>query len=161
METDKPASKPETSVEPLPLKMSPPRHTPRTASASPGVLHLGKVNRESCAEVEAMRIIIPRAAIIRSPRVGAHADNKGDDRGSGSPHHCEDRPPSPFAEPQDYKSMAEKLQNSERRLLQDKEGLSNQLRVQTEVVFRHFRCSITLFTFFLKFCLELDFFILC
>jgi hypothetical protein len=27
----------------------------------------------------------------------------------------------------------EKLRNSERRLLQDKEGLSNQLRVQTEV----------------------------
>lgn len=135
METDKPTLKPETSVELLPLKASPPRQSPRTAPASPGVLHLGKVNRESCAEVEAVRIVVPRAAIIRSARAGAHPDSKTDERGSGSPHHGEDRPPSPPSEPQDYKSIVEKLQNSERRLLQDKEGLSNQLRVQTEVTF--------------------------
>ncbi|KAK3530162.1 hypothetical protein QTP86_017738, partial [Hemibagrus guttatus] len=132
METDKPMLKPEMSVEPLPLKVSPARQSPRTAPASPGVLHLGKVNRESCAEVEAVRIVVPRAAIIRSARAGAHADSKTDERGSGSPHHSEDRPPSPPSEPQDYKSVVEKLQNSERRLLQDKDGLSNQLRVQTE-----------------------------
>ncbi|KAK3511007.1 hypothetical protein QTP70_029014 [Hemibagrus guttatus] len=133
METDKPMLKPEMSVEPLPLKVSPARQSPRTAPASPGVLHLGKVNRESCAEVEAVRIVVPRAAIIRSARAGAHADSKTDERGSGSPHHGEDRPPSPPSEPQDYKSVVEKLQNSECRLLQDKEGLLNQLRVQTEV----------------------------
>lgn len=34
---------------------------------------------------------------------------------------------------EDWRGQLEKLQNSERRLLQDKEGLSNQLRVQTEV----------------------------
>ncbi|MCJ8747825.1 hypothetical protein PDJAM_G00157860 [Pangasius djambal] len=133
METAKPALSPETSVETLPVKVSPPRQCPRTAPASPGVLHLGKVNRESCAEVEAVRIVVPLAAIVRSVRAGAHADSKTDERGSGSPHHGEDRPPSPSSEPQDYKSVVEKLQNSERRLLQDKEGLSNQLRVQTEV----------------------------
>lgn len=115
------------------LKVSPPRQSPRTAPASPGVLHLGKVSRDSCAEVEAVRIVVPRAAIVRSARAGTHADTKTDERGSGSPHHGEDRPPSPSSETQDYKSLVEKLQNSERRLLQDKEGLSNQLRVQTEV----------------------------
>lgn len=133
METAKPAPGPETSVESLPLKVSPPRQCPRSAPASPGVLHLGKVNRESCAEVEAVRIFVPRAAIVRSARAGAHADSRPDERGSGSPQHGEERPPSPPTEPQDYRSVVEKLQNSERRLLQDKEGLSNQLRVQTEV----------------------------
>ncbi|TSK17807.1 Golgin-45 [Bagarius yarrelli] len=133
METDKPALNPETTVLNLPVKSSPPRQSPRTAPVSPGVLHLGKVNRESCAEVEAVRIVVPRAAITRSARAGTHSDSKTDERGSGSPQHCEDRPPSPSSELQDYKSVVEKLQNSERRLLQDKEGLSNQLRVQTEV----------------------------
>lgn len=137
METAKPAPSLEMSVETLPLKISLPRQCPRTALVSPGVLHLGKVSRDSCTEVEAVRIIVPRAAIIRSVRAGAHADSKTDERGSGSPHHGEDRPPSPSSEPQDYKSVVEKLQNSERRLLQDKEGLSNQLRVQTEVRPRH------------------------
>lgn len=134
METAKPALSPEMTVETLPLKVSPPRQCPRTAPASPGVLHLGKVNRESCAEVEAVRIVVPRAAIVRSARAGARTDSRTDERRSVSPHHDEDpRPPSPPSEPQDYKSVVEKLQNSERRLLQDKEGLSNQLRVQTEV----------------------------
>ncbi|XP_027012009.2 golgin-45 [Tachysurus fulvidraco] len=133
MEMDKIVLKPETSVEPLTVKASPPRQSPRTAQTSPGVLHLGKVNRDSCTEVEAVRIVVPRAAIVRSARAVAHADSKTDERGSGSPYHGDDRPPSPSSEPQDYKSVVEKLQNSERRLLQDKEGLSNQLRVQTEV----------------------------
>ncbi|XP_060716011.1 golgin-45 [Tachysurus vachellii] len=133
MEMDKIVLKAETSVEPLTLKASPPRQSPRTAQTSPGVLHLGKVNRESCTEVEAVRIVVPRAAIVRSARAVVHADSKTDERGSGSPYHGDDRPPSPSSEPQDFKSVVEKLQNSERRLLQDKEGLSNQLRVQTEV----------------------------
>ncbi|KAF7689673.1 golgin-45 isoform X2 [Silurus meridionalis] len=134
MEMAKPAASLEKSVETLSLKASPPRQSPRPAPASPGVLHLGKVNRDSCAEVEAVRIVVPRAAIVRSTRApGIHADSKSDERGSGSPHHADDRPPSPSPEPLDYKSIVEKLQNSERRLLQDKEGLSNQLRVQTEV----------------------------
>ncbi|XP_062865798.1 golgin-45 [Trichomycterus rosablanca] len=132
METAKPAATKEISLEPLTVKASPPRQSPRAAPASPGVLHLGKVNKESCAELEAVRIVVPRTAIIRSTRVVGHAENKAGEK--GSPHHgAEDRPPSPPSEPQDYKSIVEKLQNTERRLLQDKEGLSNQLHVQTEV----------------------------
>ncbi|XP_017557371.1 golgin-45 [Pygocentrus nattereri] len=134
METDKPVVAPEISVETpvlkVPSKQHPVLKTAPASPHSPGVLHLGKVNREACTEVEAVRIVVPRAAISRSGRVGAH-ENKGDDR--ASPQHGEDQPPSPSPEPQDYRSALEKLQNSERRLLQDKEGLSNQLRVQTEV----------------------------
>ncbi|XP_072513830.1 golgin-45 [Salminus brasiliensis] len=135
METDKPVVAPEISAETPSLKVASPKQFPKTAPASPGVhspgvLHLGKVNRDACTEVEAVRIVVPRAAISRSGRVGAH-ETKGDER--GSPHHGEDQPPSPSPEQQDYRTALEKLQNSERRLLQDKEGLSNQLRVQTEV----------------------------
>ncbi|XP_076839492.1 golgin-45 [Brachyhypopomus gauderio] len=132
METDKPVVAPETSVDVPTLKASPPKQCPRHAPPSvrsPGVLHLGKVSQDVCAEVEAVRIVVPRAAIIRSGRVAPHTD------GRASPSRGEERPhsPSPSPEPHDCRSALEKLQNSERRLLQDKEGLSNQLRVQTEV----------------------------
>lgn len=115
METDKPPVAPELSAEAPLLKMKP---SPR---ASVGVLHLGKVSRDTCMELEAVRIVVPRAAISRSLRPGPHAEDRG------SPQH-RDEP-----EPLDYRSALHKLQNSERRLLQDNEGLSNQLRVQTEV----------------------------
>ncbi|RXN16609.1 golgin-45 [Labeo rohita] len=129
METDKPPVASELSTEAPPLKMGTPKNSPRAAltAQSPGVLHLGKVSRDACTEVEAVRIVVPRAAITRSARVGLHIEDRG------SPQHGDERPPSPSAEPLDYKSALDKLQNSERRLLQDKEGLSNQLRVQTEV----------------------------
>lgn len=103
-------------------------HPAPTAAPQPlGVLHLGKVSREACTEVEAMRIVVPRAAISRTSRAGlvegkAEAGQQAEDQGF---------PPLPVGE--DWKVQLEKLQNSERRLLQDKEGLSNQLRVQTEV----------------------------
>lgn len=123
METDKPPVAPELSAEAPLLKMlGSPKPSPRV---SVGVLHLGKVSRDTCMELEAVRILVPRAAITRSPRPGPHAEDRG------SPQHRDERPPSP--EPLDYRSALDKLQNSERRLLQDKEGLSNQLRVQTEV----------------------------
>lgn len=130
METDKPPGAPELSAEPPLLKMGTPKHSPRAVPAavqSPGVLHLGKVSRDACIEVDAVRIVVPRAAISRSAHVGLLAEDRG------SPQHGDERPPSPSSEPLDYRSALEKLQNSERRLLQDKEGLSNQLRVQTEV----------------------------
>lgn len=119
METDEPPVAPELSVEAPLLKMGSPKPSPR---APVGVLHLGKVSRDACAdsEVEAVRIVAPWTAISRSP--GPQAMQHGDE--------C---PPSPSAEPLDYRSALDKLQNSERRLLQDTEGLSNQLRVQTEV----------------------------
>lgn len=132
METSKPPASKEISLGPVSVKASPPRQPPRAAPASPGVLHLGKVNKESCTELEAVRIVVPRTAIVRSCRVAGHTDNKTDEK--GSPHHgVDERPPYPPSEPPDYKSLVEKLQNAERRLLQDKEGLSNQLHVQTEV----------------------------
>lgn len=123
METYKPPVAPELSVEAPLLKLASPKRSPR--AAAPGVLHLGKVSRDACTELEAVRIVVPRSAISRSARAAPHAEDRG------SPQHGDERPPSP--EPLDYRSALEKLQNSERRLLQDKEGLSNQLRVQTEV----------------------------
>lgn len=117
METDEPPVAPELSVEAPLLKMGSPKPSP---SPSVGVLHLGKVSRDACAELEAVRIMAPRTAISRSP-------------GPLATQHGDERPPSPSAEPLDYRSALDKLQNSERRLLQDTEGLSNQLRVQTEV----------------------------
>uniref|UniRef100_A0A674BUW4 Basic leucine zipper nuclear factor 1 n=1 Tax=Salmo trutta TaxID=8032 RepID=A0A674BUW4_SALTR len=98
-----------------------PRASPRdiaSAPQPPGVLHLGKVPREACVVVEAVRIVVPRAAISRS---GGHVADGGNDPRL---------PPPPL---EDLRGAIEKLQNSERRLLQDKEGLLNQLHVQTEV----------------------------
>lgn len=145
MEMDKPVVAPEISTEIPLLKVATPKHSPRRAGLvpaptppqAPGVLHLGKVNREACTEVEAVRIVVPRAAISRSSRAGPHEEGKGDGgRGEkGSPLHGEDH----SSDLLEWKSAMEKLQNSERRLLQDKEGLSNQLRVQTEV--RNGLCS--------------------
>lgn len=135
METEKPPAVLEVNTDTLPpgpsavplLKVASPKHSPKsTHPVAPqplGVLHLGKVSREACTEVEAVRIIVPRAAISRSNRAGP-AEGKGEAEEQGSP-------PLPVVE--DWRGQLEKLQNSERRLLQDKEGLSNQLRVQTEV----------------------------
>ncbi|KAK2853898.1 hypothetical protein Q5P01_006559 [Channa striata] len=142
METEKPLGILEVNTDILPsgpstvplLKVASPKHSPKSTHPAPpyapqplGVLHLGKVNREACTEVEAVRIIVPRAAISRNTRTGP-AEGKGE-----AGQHVEEQgsPPLPLVE--DWRGQLEKLQNSERRLLQDKEGLSNQLRVQTEV----------------------------
>ncbi|XP_035507770.1 golgin-45 [Morone saxatilis] len=142
METKKPPAVLEVNTDALPpgssavtlLKVASPKHSPKSTHAAPpaapqppGVLHLGKVSREACTEVEAVRILVPRSAISRSSRVGP-VEGKGE-----AGQHAEEQgsPPLPLGE--DWRGQLEKLQNSERRLLQDKEGLSNQLRVQTEV----------------------------
>ncbi|XP_029354471.1 golgin-45 [Echeneis naucrates] len=142
METEKPAAILEANTNTLPpgpttiplLKVANPKHSTESSHSAPptshqphGVLHLGKVSREACTEVEAVRIVIPRAAISRSCRTGP-TEEKGE---AGQQVEEQGSPPLPLAE--DWKTQLEKLQNSERRLLQDKEGLSNQLRVQTEV----------------------------
>lgn len=143
METEKPKALIEVTVNkpqsPSPsnvplLKVASPKRSPKSTQSSPpispqppGVLHLGKVNREACTEVEAIRIVVPRAAISRSTQKNS-VDGKGE---SGHQGEEQGSPPLPLVE--DWKIQLEKLQNSERRLLQDKEGLSNQLRVQTEV----------------------------
>ncbi|XP_068435747.1 golgin-45 [Clinocottus analis] len=143
METEKPpATILEANADTLPpgppavpiLKVASPKRSPKSTRPAPpaapqplGVLHLGKVSREACAEVEAVRIIVPRSAISRCTRTGP-AEGKGE-----SGHQAEG--PACALQPlvDDWRGQLEKLQNSERRLLQDKEGLSNQLRVQTEV----------------------------
>lgn len=139
METEKPPAVLEVNTDILPpgqtavplLKVASSKHSPKsTHPAAPqplGVLHLGKVSREACTEVEAVRIVVPRAAISRSSRV-APSEGKGE---AAQPVEEHVSPPLPLVE--DWRGQLEKLQNSERRLLQDKEGLSNQLRVQTEV----------------------------
>ncbi|AWP01421.1 Hypothetical protein SMAX5B_012611 [Scophthalmus maximus] len=139
METKKTPAILEVNTDTLPsgpsevplLKLASPKHSPKSTHSAaprpPGVLHLGKVSREACTEVEAVRIIVPRSAISRSSRTGP-AEGKGD---SGQQAEEQGSPPLPLVE--DWRGQMEKLQNSERRLLQDKEGLSNQLRVQTEV----------------------------
>ncbi|XP_042348606.1 golgin-45 [Plectropomus leopardus] len=142
METEKPPLILEINTDTLPpgppapplLKVASPKHSPKSTHPAPpaapqplGVLHLGKVSREACIEVEAVRIVVPRAAISRSSRTGA-AEGKGE---AGQQTEEQGSPPLPLVE--DWRGQLEKLQNSERRLLQDKEGLCNQLRVQTEV----------------------------
>lgn len=142
METKKPPAVLEVKTDTLPpglsatplLKVASPKHSPKCTHQVPpaapqplGVLHLGKVSREACAEVEAVRIVVPRAAISRTSRAGL-VEGKGE---AGQQSEEQGSPPLPVVE--DWRGQLEKLQNSERRLLQDKEGLSNQLRVQTEV----------------------------
>lgn len=142
METEKPLATLEINTDTKPsspsavplLKVASPKISPKsshpTHHVAPqplGVLHLGKVSREACTEVEAVRIVVPRAAISRSNRKKP-TEGKGE---SGQQTEEQSSPPLPMVE--DWKGQLEKLQNSERRLLQDKEGLFNQLRVQTEV----------------------------
>ncbi|CAL1603700.1 unnamed protein product [Knipowitschia caucasica] len=131
--TDNPPS-PTSSIFPL-LKEASPKRSPKSTVPSlppspqpPGVLHFGKVSREACTEVEAVRILVPRAAISRSSNRGPTAESRGE---SGQQVDDQGLHLLPLVE--DWKVQLDKLQNSERRLLQDKEGLCNQLRVQTEV----------------------------
>lgn len=101
-------------------------------SESPGVLQLGKILAEKAVEVEAVRILVPKAAIIHDlPNKNTKVKSLGHHKGElfGQPEGAIE----PRKELSELKVILEKLKNSERRLLQDKEGLSNQLRVQTEV----------------------------
>uniref|UniRef100_A0A8C8GQE2 Basic leucine zipper nuclear factor 1 n=1 Tax=Oncorhynchus tshawytscha TaxID=74940 RepID=A0A8C8GQE2_ONCTS len=141
METDKPPVAKEIGAVDTPLssvpllKVASPKQSPKkiatpSAPQPPGVLHLGKVPREACMVVEAVRIVVPRAAISRSGGHVGPAEEKGE---AWAGQQMEERPPSPSPPLEDLRGAMEKLQNSERRLLQDKEGLLNQLHVQTEV----------------------------
>ncbi|XP_050640729.1 golgin-45 isoform X1 [Macaca thibetana thibetana] len=101
-------------------------------SESPGVLQLGKMLTEKAMEVEAVRILVPKAAIThdipnKNTKVKSLGHHKGEFLGQS------EGVIEPNKELSEVKNVLEKLKNSERRLLQDKEGLSNQLRVQTEV----------------------------
>lgn len=100
-------------------------------SESPGVLQLGKIHTEKAVEVEAIRLLVPKAAITHDipnkngkvKSLGLHKEFLGHLEGT-----VEHR-----KELSEAKNVLEKLKSSERRLLQEKEGLLNQLRVQTEV----------------------------
>ncbi|XP_058516589.1 golgin-45 [Ochotona princeps] len=101
-------------------------------SESPGVLQLGKVLTEKAVEIEAVRILVPKAAITHDiPNKTAKVKSLGHHKGELARQ--SEAVLEPSSELAELKNVLEKLKNSERRLLQDKEGLSNQLRVQTEV----------------------------
>ncbi|NXT36547.1 GO45 protein, partial [Pelecanoides urinatrix] len=107
-------------------------HKKTVPSLSPGVLQLGKVHADKSVEIEAVRILVPKAAIThvvptKNAKVAKAAGHKGDS------FHQSDGAADPKKEQIELKNAIEKLKNSEKRLLQDKEGLSNQLRIQTEV----------------------------
>lgn len=101
-------------------------------SPSPGVLQLGKMHSDKAVEIEAIRILIPKAAISHVlPAKSAKASKSlGHQRDT---HTLSDGISDTKKELTELKSEIGKLKNSEKRLLQDKEGLSNQLHVQTEV----------------------------
>ncbi|XP_001514129.3 golgin-45 isoform X2 [Ornithorhynchus anatinus] len=116
-----------------PRKKGEPPPPPPPPPLGPGVLRLGQAPAHKAVEVEAVRIVVPRAAVTHEipSRNGKVAKPLGHHKGDflGPSEGVVD----PRKELQELKCAVEKLRNSEKRLLQDKEGLSNQLHVQTEV----------------------------
>ncbi|XP_005993463.1 golgin-45 isoform X1 [Latimeria chalumnae] len=113
-------------------------HSPRTKPIavplqSPGVLQLGKMQSDKAIELEAVRIVVPKAAITHtvSTRNAKSVDVTAQHK--VEPLSQADTATDPKRELLELKSTLEKVKASEERLLQDKEGLSNQIRVQTEV----------------------------
>uniref|UniRef100_A0A8B9SS26 Basic leucine zipper nuclear factor 1 n=1 Tax=Anas platyrhynchos TaxID=8839 RepID=A0A8B9SS26_ANAPL len=122
----------ETDQHYKPCHSPQPTEKDRSPSLSPGVLQLGKIHADKSVEIEAIRILVPKAAIThvvptKNAKVAKSVGHKGD------PFHQSDGTVDPKKEQTELKNALEKLKNSEKRLLQDKEGLSNQLRIQTEV----------------------------
>ncbi|OCT91657.1 hypothetical protein XELAEV_18014716mg [Xenopus laevis] len=109
---------------------SPKRKSTASPSLSPGVLQLGKMQSGKAVEIEAFRILIPKAAITHraTTKNFKHPESNGN-----STNELAESIIDPWKQLSELKSALEKLKNSERRLLQDKEGLANQLKVQTEV----------------------------
>lgn len=134
METEEPPKSIEVTpgIQPIKHHILPSPRKKAVPSESPGVLQLGKILAEKAVEVEAVRILVPKAAITHDiPNKNAKVKSLGHHKGEflGQPEGVEE----PRKELSEVKNILEKLKNSERRLLQDKEGLSNQLRVQSEV----------------------------
>lgn len=104
---------------------------PLSPRKKPSVVQLGKIAADRAVEVDAVRILVPKAAITHdlptSTKVPTLAHHKGE---------CliqAEQAGDPRKELSEIQNCLEKLQTSERRLIKDKEGLLNQLRVQTEV----------------------------
>lgn len=133
METEEPPKSEVTSgVQPTQHHAHQSPRKKAVRSESPGVLQLGKILTEKAVEVEAVRILVPKAAVThvtpnKNAKVRSLGHHKGECLGQS------ERAVEPRKQLSEVKHVLEKLKNSERRLLQDKEGLSNQLRVQTEV----------------------------
>ncbi|XP_055964547.1 golgin-45 [Sorex fumeus] len=132
METEEAPKLEVTPGDPAPRRhrLPSPRKRPGPAD-SPGVVQLGQVPAEGALEVEAVRIRVPKAAITHhlsaaSAKVPALGRHKGE-----AP--AESTAAAPGKELSDVRNNLEKLEASERRLREDREGLANQLRVQTEV----------------------------
>ncbi|XP_015671465.1 golgin-45 [Protobothrops mucrosquamatus] len=100
---------------------------------SPGVLQLGKVYGDKAVEIEAVRIIVPKASInhvvpVKNTKGSKSSGPQKEPLGLSDGISSDNK-----KELLELRSEIGKLKNSEKRLLQDKEGLSNQLHVQTEV----------------------------
>ncbi|XP_063811726.1 golgin-45 [Pseudophryne corroboree] len=131
METEVPLK----SVEVTPPLHSKVTHSPRrkgtpSLSLSPGVLQLGKISSDKSVEIEAFRIIVPKSAITHTVLA---KQAKAQESNGHSKIDISDCISEPWKQLSEMKNTLEKLKNSEKRLLQDKEGLSNQLKVQSEV----------------------------
>ncbi|XP_040193286.1 golgin-45 [Rana temporaria] len=130
METLEPLKSVEVITQHSKVVHSPKRKTSHSQSISPGVLQLGKIHPDKSVEIEAVRIVVPKAAITHT-LMTKHA--KSQESNGHSKVDTADCVIDPWKQLSEMKSALEKLKNSEKRLLQDKEGLSNQLKVQTEV----------------------------
>ncbi|KAM4796895.1 golgin-45 [Rhinophrynus dorsalis] len=130
METESPSKSIEVISPRSKVTQSPKRKTMPSPSLSPGVLQLGKMQSDKAVEIEAIRILIPKAAITHTvmTKHSKHAELNGQNT-----LEVADGAIDPWKQLAEMKSIIDKLKNSEKRLLQDKEGLSNQLKVQTEV----------------------------
>ncbi|KAM9005900.1 golgin-45 [Sarcophilus harrisii] len=135
METEQPSKSVEVTSGVHPQSchgLRSPRKKP-VSSLSPGVLQLGKIITDKAVEVEAVRILVPKAAITHDIPAKNAKLVKSLGHHKGELLSQSDGVVDPRKEVAELKNQVEKLRSSEKRLLQDKEGLSNQLRVQTEV----------------------------
>ncbi|XP_075052465.1 golgin-45 [Mixophyes fleayi] len=130
METEVHLKSVEVTTSHTKVTHSPRRKTTPVLSLSPGVLQLGKINSDKSVEIEAFRIIVPKAAITHTVLA---KQAKTQELNGHSKVDAADCAIEPWKQLSEMKSTLEKLKNSEKRLLQDKEGLYNQLKVQTEV----------------------------
>ncbi|KAG9485599.1 hypothetical protein GDO78_008600 [Eleutherodactylus coqui] len=130
METEEPLKSVEITTSHTKTGHSPKRKGSPAQSISPGVLQLGRIQTEKVIEIEAVRLIIPKSAITHTVLTKQAKLQEVNGHIKAEVLDCVTEPWKQLSE---MKSTLEKLKNSERRLLQDKEGLSNQLKVQTEV----------------------------
>lgn len=131
METEQPPKSVETvHTSTSVAHLSP--HKKVLPSLSPGVLQLGKIHGDKAVEIEAVRILVPKASIkhVVPTKNAKVSKSVGQQRETLSQSDGISENKKDLLE---LKNAVEKLKNSEKRLLQDKEGLSNQLHVQTEV----------------------------